>query len=75
MYNLQTVANRIKELCEDNNISINKMLIVSGAGARIYYNILAGSHPSTDKISKIADFFDVSTDYLLGRTDNPQINK
>ncbi|MBQ9673056.1 MAG: helix-turn-helix transcriptional regulator [Ruminococcus sp.] len=24
---------------------------------------------------KIADYFDVSVDYLLGRTDNPAINK
>ena len=23
----------------------------------------------------IADFFDVSVDYLLGRTDNPKMNK
>lgn len=75
MYNLQTVAVRIKELCENNNISINKMLTVSGAGARLYFNMLAGSHPSTDKITKIADYFEVSTDYLLCRTDNPQINK
>ncbi|MGJ0714016.1 helix-turn-helix domain-containing protein [Enterococcus raffinosus] len=25
--------------------------------------------PGVDKIQKVADFFDVSTDYLLGRTD------
>lgn len=27
------------------------------------------SMPSVDKIQKVADYFDVSTDYLLGRTD------
>jgi len=27
------------------------------------------SMPSVDKIQKVADFFDVSVDYLLGRTD------
>lgn len=31
------------------------------------------STPSGDKIEKVADFFGVSTDYLLGRTDNPSI--
>ncbi|NMG96082.1 helix-turn-helix domain-containing protein [Streptococcus pneumoniae] len=31
------------------------------------------STPSGDKIEKIADYFNVSTDYLLGRTDNPTI--
>ena len=28
--------------------------------------------PSGDKILRVAEFLDVSTDYLLGRTDNPQ---
>lgn len=27
--------------------------------------------PDTDTLQRIADFFEVSTDYLLGRTDNP----
>ena len=31
------------------------------------------STPSGDKIEKVADYFNVSTDYLLGRTDNPRI--
>lgn len=31
------------------------------------------SMPSGDKIEKVADYFNVSTDYLLGRTDNPNI--
>ena len=31
------------------------------------------STPSGDKIEKVADHFNVSTDYLLGRTDNPKI--
>jgi len=31
--------------------------------------------PDPDTINKIADFFDVSTDYLLGRSDDPNPNK
>jgi len=31
--------------------------------------------PSLDVVTKIADYFNVSVDYLLSRTDNPQINK
>lgn len=27
--------------------------------------------PGSDKIQKVADYFDVTTDYLLGRTDRP----
>ena len=29
--------------------------------------------PSAERLQLIADYFNVSTDYLLGRTDNPKI--
>lgn len=29
--------------------------------------------PKSDRLQEIADYFNVSTDYLLGRTDNPRI--
>ena len=31
--------------------------------------------PSMHNLVKIADYLDCSIDYLLGRTDNPKINK
>lgn len=35
-----------------------------------------GSHQADyETLIKIADYFDVSIDYLLCRTDNPKINK
>lgn len=43
-----------------------------GHSRNTIYN-LKNSKPSTERISEIADFFNVSTDYLLGRTDNPAI--
>ncbi|WP_312499683.1 helix-turn-helix transcriptional regulator [Enterococcus sp.] len=33
------------------------------------------SKPSVDKLKKVAEYFNVSTDYLLGRTDIPRVNK
>ncbi len=33
------------------------------------------SKPNIDAITKIADYLGCSVDYLLGRTDNPEINK
>lgn len=29
--------------------------------------------PKLDTVVRLADFFNVSTDYLLGRTDNPKL--
>ena len=34
---------------------------------------LKGNQPSAERLQQIADYFNVSTDYLLGRTDNPNI--
>ncbi|WP_206457857.1 helix-turn-helix domain-containing protein [Anaerovorax sp. IOR16] len=31
--------------------------------------------PTYDILIALADYFDVSIDYLVGRTDNPEINK
>lgn len=31
------------------------------------------SNPSIDKVEKVANLFDTTTDYLLGRTDDPTI--
>lgn len=31
--------------------------------------------PPTETLVKLADYYNVSVDYLLSRTDNPQINR
>ncbi len=33
------------------------------------------AEPKMKYLIEIADYFDVSLDYLVGRTDNPEINK
>ncbi|MEZ7643014.1 helix-turn-helix transcriptional regulator [Streptococcus chosunense] len=35
----------------------------------------AKSKPNSEPLEKVADYLNVSTDYLLGRTDNPSIAK
>lgn len=35
----------------------------------------SGTLPNGEMLVKIANYFDCSVDYLLGRTDRPEINK
>lgn len=65
---------RIKELAKKQGLSINSLEEKLGYSRNTIYN-LKNSKPSTERVSEIADYFNVSTDYLLGRTDNPAIAK
>lgn len=61
---------RTLELIERENISKNKLLTDLGLGKNSFVNWSErGTIPSADTVEKIADYFGVTTDYLLGRTD------
>ncbi|MGX7099561.1 helix-turn-helix domain-containing protein [Globicatella sanguinis] len=61
---------KIKELAEKKKLSFNEVEERAGL-ARNYLYSLKTKTPTTDKLQLIADFFGVSTDYLLGRTEEP----
>lgn len=63
---------KIKELAEKQGISINKLEENLGLSRNTIYNIKT-KKPSAERLQEIADYFNVSTDYLLGRTDNPKL--
>lgn len=65
---------KIKELADKQGISLNKLEEKLGFSRNTIYN-MKKSTPNVERVSKIADFFNVSTDYLLGRTENPNIAK
>ena len=75
MYDLTTLLNRISESCIKNQISINQMLKQAGLSTSVIDNIKRGRVPSLDKIHIIANFFECSIDYLVGRTDDPTWRK
>ncbi|WP_423348496.1 helix-turn-helix domain-containing protein [Lactiplantibacillus plantarum] len=59
---------RIKELADTHKISISELertLKLSNGSVSKW----AKSMPNSKYLTKVADYFDVSTDYLLGRTD------
>lgn len=63
---------RIKELCQKRGISLSKLEEALGYSRNTIYSMKT-KKPNAERISEIADYFNVSTDYLLGRTDNPAI--
>lgn len=63
---------KIKELADKQGISINKLEERLGYSRNTIYN-LKTKKPNAERIAEIADYFNVSTDYLLGRTDDPRI--
>ena len=67
---------RIRNLREDKDMTqteVAKMLTMSQTG---YSKYETGENAiRTNILIKLADFYDVSVDYLLNRTDNPKTNR
>lgn len=63
---------KIKELADKKGISINRLEEQLGFSRNTIYNMKT-KKPNAERVAAIADYFNVSTDYLLGRTDNPRI--
>ncbi|HIQ90540.1 MAG TPA: helix-turn-helix domain-containing protein [Candidatus Coprosoma intestinipullorum] len=63
---------RIKELAKSRGITLGALEEKLGLSRNSIYTI-KNKKPSAERLQLIADYFNVSTDYLLGRTDNPRI--
>lgn len=64
-------ATRLRKLIEENNISKNQLSEEIGVSRQAISQYCDGSTiPNADKLLKIAEFFNVSLDYLVGRTEN-----
>jgi transcriptional regulator with XRE-family HTH domain len=62
-------SDRLKDLREDNDLTqseLAKILNISREAISGYEN--TGKEPNFDILVRIADYFDVSLDYLLSRT-------
>lgn len=75
MYSSNKIANKIRELSKTQSIAIQDILKSANMGRNALSHMDNGSMPKCDNLAKIADLLNVSTDYLLGRTDNPEINR
>lgn len=67
---------RIRNLREDRDLTQTDMGKILSCSQRVYSNYERGDIDiPTVTLIKIANFHKVSVDYLLNRTDNPDINE
>lgn len=65
---------KVRELAKKQSLSLNQVEEKLGYSKNTLYS-LKRQKVSSERLQEIADYFNVSTDYLLGRTDNPAIAK
>lgn len=75
LYNSSDIANRIKLQAKINNIKIKDLLTTCELGINTVSKMSNGTDIYSKNLAKIADSLECSVDYLLGRTDNPKVNK
>lgn len=68
-----TTFDIIKELAQKRGKTPKQVALELSLGENLFYKWKRSS-PTADKLKLVAEYFQVSTDYLLGRTDNPAIN-
>lgn len=68
------IKKRIEDLLDEKNMNQAELAEKIGiTAATLSRNINGVNPPKAEIVSLIADFFDVSVDYLLGRTNNKEI--
>ena len=69
------MKSRIKDLREDADLTQAELAKRIGITQRKYSYIETETQPLTDEmLVKLADFYNVSVDYILLRTEKPELN-
>ena len=67
---------RIRDLREDRDLKQRQLADYLNCSQQVYSNYELGQRDiPTDVLIRLADFYHVSIDYLLGQTPNPKRNK
>lgn len=71
-----TFSERIVALKKTRNVLQKDIASAIGLTVRNYQRYEKGeAQPTLPYLIALADYFDVSLDYLVGRTDNPEVNR
>lgn len=74
MYYSQDVAKKIKIQAKLKGVSISKLLLDCELNKNALYTMQSnGYFPRVEALAKIADYLDISVDYLLGRTETTRV--
>ncbi len=72
----EILAKRLKQCRKENGLTQNEIAIYCDITEKTYQNYeLMTREPKLGILLKIADIFNVSLDYLVGRTDKKQVNR
>ena len=73
---MEKFADRLKQLRLERNMTQEQLGEILGVKKYSIYTYEKGrSGPDIDGLIALADFFEVSVDYLIGRTDKREINR
>ena len=68
-------SEKIRQLRKARHLTQVEVAKEVGLSARGYQDLELGAKPGFDNLLHIADFYDVSVDWLMGRTDNPRAHR
>ena len=66
---------KIRQLRRERHLTQAQVAKEVGMSARGYQDLELGAKPRFDALRNIADFYDVSVDWLMDRTDNPKARR
>lgn len=79
MYNnfeVNVMFRRIRDLREDHDLTQKEMANILNCSQQVYSNYELGQRDiPTDILIKLSNYYDVSIDYILETSNNPQILK
>lgn len=75
MYNNNKMAMRIKCQAKARKNTLKDMLHDLDLNINLISQLSKGQNITAINLARIADYLDCSVDYLLGRTDNPEVNR
>lgn len=69
---MSDLSERLRYLRSVRNLTQKDVYTAIGVSPIVYQRYEYGNSPAYEKLIALADYFDVSLDYLVGRSDDPQ---